>query len=105
MRSNLVFGAMIPVSNRFLLAKLLAKATREFHRPGARIQDTTNEVLERFGCANPIAHNLAIRVSAIASFHLSTPQPAISVRPESLTVHAAHQDPQALADALWVLGA
>jgi hypothetical protein len=48
MRSQLVFGAMAHISNRFLLTKLASKATRKFHRPNTRIQDTTNEVLERF---------------------------------------------------------
>jgi hypothetical protein len=55
MRSELVFGAITNVSNRFLLANAAARATRKFHRPNTRIQETTNEVLERFGLANPIA--------------------------------------------------
>ena len=55
MRSELVFRAMTYVSNRFLLTKVAAKATREFHRPNTRIQDTTNEVLGRFRHANPLA--------------------------------------------------
>jgi hypothetical protein len=55
MRSELVFGAMAHISNRFLLAKLASKATRKFHRPNTRIQDTTNDVLERFTRANPKA--------------------------------------------------
>jgi hypothetical protein len=55
MRSELISGAMSQVPNRYLLAKLLAKATRGFHRPGSRIQDTTNDVLLRFSRSNPIA--------------------------------------------------
>lgn len=55
MRSDLVFGAMAHVSNRFLLAKLAAKAIRELHRPNTRIQETANEVFVRFRRANPIA--------------------------------------------------
>jgi len=54
MRSELVFGAMAQISNRFLLTKLASKATRKFHRPNTRIQDTTNDVLERFGRSSPI---------------------------------------------------
>jgi hypothetical protein len=54
MRSELVFGAMAHVSNRFLLTKLASKATRKFHRPSSRIQDTTNNVLVRFSRSNPI---------------------------------------------------
>jgi hypothetical protein len=53
MRSQLVFGAMAHISNRFLLTKLASKATRKFHRPNTRIQDTTNEVLERFSRSSP----------------------------------------------------
>ena len=55
MRSELVFGATAQVSNRFLLTKLAAKATRKFHRPNTRIQDTMNDVFERFTRADPIA--------------------------------------------------
>ena len=55
MRSELVFGAMTYVSNRLLLTRVTAKATRKFHRPNTRIQDTANEVFERFRLANPLA--------------------------------------------------
>jgi hypothetical protein len=55
MRSELVFGAVTHVSNRFLLARLAANATRRFHRPNTRIEDTANEVLERFTQVNPLA--------------------------------------------------
>ena len=54
MRSDLIFGAMTNVSNRFLLTRLAAKATRTFHQPNTRIADTVNEVLERFTRANPL---------------------------------------------------
>jgi hypothetical protein len=105
MRSVLVFGAMTHVSNRFLLARVLAKATREFHRPGTRIQDTTNEVLAHFGRANPIADDRAVRVSPIVLLCPGTPQPSIPHRVKSLTVPAVHRAPQALSEALLVLGA
>jgi hypothetical protein len=55
MRSELIFGAMTYVSNRFLLTRLASKATRSFHRPNTRIQDTANEVFERFTHTNPLA--------------------------------------------------
>jgi hypothetical protein len=54
MRSELVFGATAHISNRFLLTKLASKATRKFHRPNTRIQDTTNEVFVHFSRSNPI---------------------------------------------------
>jgi hypothetical protein len=55
MRSELVFGAMTYISHRYLLTMLAARATRKFHRPNTRIQDTTNDVFDRFTRANPIA--------------------------------------------------
>jgi len=55
MRSELVFGAMAHVPNRFLLIKLASKATRKFHRPNTRIQETMDDVFVRFRHANPIA--------------------------------------------------
>ena len=55
MRSELVFGAMTHISNRYLLTRLAARATRKFHRQNTRIQATTNDVFERFTRANPIA--------------------------------------------------
>ena len=55
MRSDLIFGAVTNVSNRFLLARLASKATRRLHRPNTRIEDTANEVFGRFAHANPLA--------------------------------------------------
>jgi hypothetical protein len=54
MRSELVFGATTYVSNRFLLAILAAKTTRKLHKPNTRIEDTANDVFERFARANPL---------------------------------------------------
>ena len=51
MRSNLVYGAVAPVQNRYMLCQLVSKATRKFHRPATRVQDTMNNVLERFAHA------------------------------------------------------
>ena len=53
MRSNLVFGALSHVSNRYQLCQLASKATRKLHKPNTRLQDTTNEVLVRFHSTNP----------------------------------------------------
>jgi len=41
------------VSNRYQLCQLASKATRKLHKPNTRLQDTTNEVLERFHSTNP----------------------------------------------------
>jgi len=53
MRSDLVFGALSHVSNRYQLCLLASKATRKLHKPNTRLQDTTNEVLGRFHTSNP----------------------------------------------------
>ena len=53
MRSDLVFGALSHVSNRYQLCQLASKATRKLHKPNTRLQDTTNEVLARFRTTNP----------------------------------------------------
>ena len=53
MRSDLVFGALSHVSNRYQLCQLASKATRKLHKPNTRLQDTTNEVLDRFRFKNP----------------------------------------------------
>jgi hypothetical protein len=49
MRSRKVFNALHTLQNRYILCQLASKATRKFHRPNTRIQDTMNEVLERIG--------------------------------------------------------
>jgi hypothetical protein len=47
MRSYKVFDALHTVQNRYMLCQLASKATRRFHKPNTRIQETTNEVLNR----------------------------------------------------------
>ena len=58
MRSDLVFGALTHVSNRYQLCQLASKATRKLHKPSTRLQDTTNEVLAHFNGANPMQGSL-----------------------------------------------
>jgi hypothetical protein len=48
MRSKLIFEAVERQSNRYLLSRLIAKATRELHRPHTRIPDTMNDALALF---------------------------------------------------------
>src|SRR5579862_315513 len=55
MRSDLVFRALSHVTNRYQLCQLASKATRKLHKPNTRLQDTTNEVLNRFEVASPEA--------------------------------------------------
>jgi hypothetical protein len=63
MRSDLVFGALSHVSNRYQLCQLASKATRKLHKPNTRLQDTTNEVLCRFQTTNP---GFAVPIEALA---------------------------------------
>lgn len=51
-RSDLVFEALHTFRNRYMLCQLASKATRRFHRPNTRIQETMNEVLNRIGVAD-----------------------------------------------------
>ena len=48
MRSELVFEAVHTLRNRYTLCQLASKATRKFHKPNTRIQDTTNDVLNLY---------------------------------------------------------
>ncbi|PYP90636.1 MAG: hypothetical protein DMG65_11020 [Candidatus Angelobacter sp. Gp1-AA117] len=52
MRSDLIYNSLRPVRNRYLLCQLISKATRKFHKPNTRIQDTMNDVLVRVGQAD-----------------------------------------------------
>jgi hypothetical protein len=54
MRSDLVFRAYAQVSSRYQLCQLTTEATRKFHRPNTRLQDTINDVLFRFQSMNPV---------------------------------------------------
>lgn len=47
MRSNKVFEALQTVQNRYMLCQIASKATRKFHKPTTRIQETTNDILNR----------------------------------------------------------
>ena len=53
MRSNKVFEALQTMPNRYMLCQLASKATRRFHRPNTRIQETMNEVLDRISDSQP----------------------------------------------------
>jgi hypothetical protein len=60
MRSDLIFGALAHVTNRYQLCQLASKATRKLHKPNTRLQDTTNDVLARFHDSNPAASHLSV---------------------------------------------
>ncbi len=48
MRSELVSDALKIVRSRYVLCHATVRATRKFHKQGARIQQTMNDVLARF---------------------------------------------------------
>jgi len=54
MRSDLIFDAFTHVLNRYQFCGLAATATRQFHKPRSRIQDTMNDVLMRFSKSCPV---------------------------------------------------
>jgi hypothetical protein len=58
-RAELKLMALARESNRYLLTRLIAKATRKLHRPKTRLQDTMNDACERFGCSKPRADRRA----------------------------------------------
>jgi len=51
MRSDRVFEALHTLQNRYMLCQLASKATRKFHRPNTRIQETMNEVFDKIADA------------------------------------------------------
>ena len=52
MRSDKVFDALHTLRNRYMLCQLASKATRRFHKPNTRIQETMNEVLEKIASSD-----------------------------------------------------
>jgi hypothetical protein len=64
MRSDLIYGALTHISNRYQLCQLASKATRKLHKPNTRLQDTTNEVLVRFHQTSPMGPGMAEAVVA-----------------------------------------
>ena len=65
MRSHLIYGALAPVQNRYMLCQLAAKATRKFHRPATRVQDTMNDVFVKFAAADDAEKVMAIAGPAV----------------------------------------
>ena len=51
MRSEMVFAAERTLPNRYMLCRVLATATRKFHKPATRIEDTTDALLRRIAKA------------------------------------------------------
>ena len=65
MRSDLIFGALTHVTNRYELCQLASKATRKLHKPNTRVQDTTNEVFDRFKDTIPMGGAAAAAIQSV----------------------------------------
>lgn len=65
MRSDLIFGALAHVKNRYQLCQLASKATRKLHKPNTRLQDTANEVFVRFRDENPAAPSATSETTSV----------------------------------------
>jgi hypothetical protein len=66
MRSNLIYDALDTVNNRYLLCQLISKATRKFHKPNTRIQETMNDVLVRVGDADESQEVITVSSAQVA---------------------------------------
>jgi hypothetical protein len=66
MRSDLIYDALDTVTNRYLLCQLVSKATRKFHKPNTRIQETMNDVLVRVGDAGQTEEVIALPTEKVA---------------------------------------
>jgi hypothetical protein len=59
LRSELIFMAVTRESNRYMLVRLAAKATRILHWPHTRIQDTMNDALRQLArCSSGIVTDI-----------------------------------------------
>ena len=66
MRSDLIYDALDTVTNRYLLCQLVSKATRRFHKPNTRIQETMNDVLVRVGSAGQAEEVISVPTEKVA---------------------------------------
>jgi hypothetical protein len=73
MRAHIVFAAL-QTQNRFALCHLAFKSIRKLHKPSTRIQDTTNDVLQRI--AGIEEHQVG--AAAVIALESNQEQPAIA---------------------------
>jgi len=105
MRSDLVFGAITNVPNRFLLSQLASKAARKLHRSGTRMQDTANDVLLRLGRANSIGSEQALRERLVVPLRPIATRPLIRHKSEVVALPPANKNSNPLWEAARALGA
>jgi hypothetical protein len=65
MRAELTLRALARESNRYLLCRVVATATRKLHRPNTRVQETMNDALERLGGSSPTVVAAAVPEPAL----------------------------------------
>jgi hypothetical protein len=97
MRSDLIFGATLHVPNRYLLVKLAAKAVRELHKPGIRVEETANDVFMRFSRANPIGEIQTTPEPSVAPRLRTRPFSALPRYPQVSMLVPSGED----SDSLW----
>jgi hypothetical protein len=108
MRSDLVFGAMTRVPNRYLLCQLASMAARKLHRPGSRMQDTANDALTRLSFANPSASERALPQPLRGPLHSQRTSPVVPHKSDVATfipAIPARESSNPLWEAARVLGA
>jgi hypothetical protein len=84
MRADLTLTALASESNRYLLARLVAKATRMLHRPNTRVQDTMNDALKWFGCTKPGVAAMPGKQSVVRQSVLDDDPQSMKVQPSPL---------------------
>ena len=105
MRSDLVFGAMANVSNRYLLSQLASKAARKLHRSGTRMQDTANDVLVRFSRANPSGGEQALSQRAVVQLRSKMTPPDAPHKSKVVALASPMENSNPLWETARVLGA
>lgn len=105
MHSALLFEAKAHILNRFLLARFVSKATRALHRPGTRIQDTTNDVLIRMSHIRAVTEALIVQPAAETRLHHSKAPTPISFTPKPIALTPTSELSQSGFQNLEALGA
>ena len=84
MRADLTLTALASESNRYLLARLVAKATRMLHRPNTRVQDTMNDAFKWFGCTKPGVAAMPRKRPVVRQTVLDDAPQSVKVQPSPL---------------------
>ena len=88
MRSSTIVKALYTGQNRFELCHVLFKAIRTLHRPGDRIQDTTNDILRCLAGAERLEVEQPGNVNEARPMEVKHEQFATETRAEALRARA-----------------